>query len=378
MTLAPSSRWIAKRADNLLRALATRCARLVLARCKPAIVGITGSVGKTTATEAIAAVLRHPANRGLFRAVGKTSDNMNNRPGLPLAILGYDGQPSTNTARLAALISVPFRTAWLLTVARYPDVLVLEFGTDRPGYMAPLVALARPDVAVVTTIGPAHLQALGSLAGVANEKGTLVRAVPPNGLVVLGDGHDFVEDLARMSTAPVVRVSGRGADLAAAAARAVARHLGVPDEVIETALREVPRPERRLDTLHLGRLSVIDDTFNANPLSMVLGLDTLAATASPGRRRVAVLGTMAELGPQSPKYHEEVGAYARTCADLVIGVGEAARSYSPDRWYADSQACADAIGGLVAPGDCLLVKGSASVEMRLVVERLKRDAARLV
>jgi UDP-N-acetylmuramoyl-tripeptide--D-alanyl-D-alanine ligase len=157
-------------------------------------------------------------------------------------------------------------------------------------------------------------------------------------------------------------------------ARVVARRLGVPDQAVESALEAAGATKGRLNRLQARDLTVIDDSYNANPLSMRLGLDTLAEAAPAGCRRVAILGTMGELGAESERYHREIGQHARRCADLVIGVGDMGRRYAPDRWFEDSESCARAIGGLVSPGDWLLVKGSASVAMSRVVDRLMRDA----
>jgi UDP-N-acetylmuramoyl-tripeptide--D-alanyl-D-alanine ligase len=131
-----------------------------------------------------------------------------------------------------------------------------------------------------------------------------------------------------------------------------------------------------LNQLDIVGMTVIDDTYNANPLSMRFGLDTLASIATPASRRVAVLGFMAELGPESPRYHAEVGAYARTRADLLIGVGEPAKLYKPDIWFETSDACADQIGTLLRTGDCVLVKGSFSARMARVVKKLSALSGR--
>jgi UDP-N-acetylmuramoyl-tripeptide--D-alanyl-D-alanine ligase len=211
---------------------------------------------------------------------------------------------------------------------------------------------------------------------VVQEKGALVAAVPPSGLVILGQDHDYVAQLEMMARAPVVKVSGQGVVLAENIARAVCRHLGVPEDVVRTAVRDFKPPKGRLNQLEIAGMTVIDDTYNANPLSMKFGLDTLASMAPPASRRVAVLGFMAELGAEGPRYHAEVGAYARTRADLLIGVGESAKLYEPDIWFETSDACADQVGALLRAGDCVLVKGSFSARMALVVKKLSAPSGR--
>src|SRR3546814_11331863 len=155
--------------------------------------------------------------------------------------------------------------------------------------MARLARLAPPHIAVVTTIGPSHLEYLKTVDGVAQQKGLLVEAAPPGGLVVLGDQHDHVDRLEALARAPVVRVPGRGLALAAGIARAVARHLEIPEAAVEAALASFEPPEGRLRTWRLERFTVIDDRFNANPLSinrksLVSGKKVSVRVDSRGRR----------------------------------------------------------------------------------------------
>src|SRR3546814_19347548 len=120
--------------------------------------------------------------------------------------------------------------------AGYPNILVLEYALGGDAHIETLARLARPDIAVVTTIGPAHLQYLKTVEAVAEHKGALIRAVPPGGLVILGDNHPLVDRLQAMARAPVVRVPGRGIDLAVAIARVIARRLENPDLAVHAAL----------------------------------------------------------------------------------------------------------------------------------------------
>ena len=346
--------------------------RFILKKKKPLVIGITGSVGKSTTTEIVSAVLMHPAAEAVVGKIGRTFNNMNNYDGLPLVVLGFRDWYKTPLEKIWLTFRLPFRALRLALSRHYPRVLVLEYGTDRTGYLQPLVDLAPPEIAIITAIGPAHLQGMGSIEGIVREKATLLRGIPPPRLVILGEEHDYIDQLEACATSLVVRVRGRGVDLAERIARVLAEQLGVPDNVFDAG-SELKGPERRLQQIDVGRIQIIDDSFNANPLSMTLGLDTLASTARDGGRRVAVLGTMAELGEQSPEYHAAIGDHARRCADLTIGVGDMAAHYNADFLFPDSDACAAAIGGLLASGDHVLVKGSASVGMSKIVERLRSD-----
>jgi UDP-N-acetylmuramoyl-tripeptide--D-alanyl-D-alanine ligase len=345
------------------------CARLVLRIRKPLIIGVTGSAGKTTSVHMIAAVLQHPAARQVVGTVAHSVHNMNDDNGLPLTVLRYEHWVSWyNVWKVPLLLP---RALWLAFFARYPRVLVLEYGTHSRGHLHHLVKVAPPNIAVVTTIGPAHLDRLKTLQGVVHEKSAVVHAVPASGLIVLGADHDYVADLEARAKGRVVKLPGRGADLARDIARVVALHLGVPEQAIEAALADFRPMKSRLNELRLGGMTIIDDSYNANPLSMRLGLDRLAEAARPVQRRIAFLGSMGELGAEATQYHEQIGVYAHQKADVVIGVGELARHYDPDHWFADSDECAREVHGLVVPGDCVLVKGSHSVHMSAIVERLR-------
>jgi len=295
---------------------------------------------------------------------------------LPLAVLQSDDWlPTWPLRRLKAVAAIPFRALALAFSPRYPRVLVLEYGTHWKGHLHRLTRIAPPKIAVVTTIGPAHLERLGTEEGVMQEKSALVRAAPRDGLVVLGDDHAFVHALERLSAAPVVRVSGRGVELARRIAATIGRHLGLSDTIIDAGLNGFEAPKARLQQFATAGMIVIDDSYNANPMSMKLGLDELSLPIASGERRVAVLGAMSELGDQAQRYHQEVAAYARSRCDLLIGVGELARDYAPDHWFADSAATADALPGLLRPGDRILIKGSHSVAMSIIAKRLRQMQA---
>ena len=358
-------RW----ASDLFTHYCSFCARVVLRIRKPLIIGVTGSAGKTTTVHTITTVLRHPAARQIIGEVACSVRNMNNDLGLPLTVLRYERWITWNQLWKVPLL-LP-RALWLAFFARYPRVLVLEYATHWEGHLHRLVKVARPSIGVVTTIGPAHLDRLKTLHGVMHEKSAIVSSVPASGLVVLGSDHDYVGDLEARAKGQVVKLPGRGADLARGIAQVVALHLGVPKQEIDAALAEVSPVHGRLNELRLGGKTVIDDSHNANPLSMRLGLDRLAEVAQPGQRRIAFLGSMGELGDETAQYHQQIGAYAQQKANVVIGVGELARHYSPDHWFPDSGECARQVHRLVGADDCVLVKGSASVHMDVLIEPLR-------
>jgi UDP-N-acetylmuramoyl-tripeptide--D-alanyl-D-alanine ligase len=358
----------------LIVPLLSACAALVIRTRRPLVIAVTGSVGKTTTKETIAGVLMHPASRATLGRLRKTPGNMNTNLGIALVVLGYEDWFTSVRDWVTQLLLLPFRTLALATVAPYPDVLVLEIAAGSVSSVPRNCRIVRPRIGALTEIGPAHLDYFGTIENILRAKGALVRAIPPSGLVVLNRSNPVVAGLAAESRAPVVEVQGRGTELAQNIARAIARHLGVPDTAIEDALRDLEPVRRRLDKRVANGMTIIDDAFNANPLSMKLALDVLAESAPPGARRVAILGTMRELGSQAVMYHEEIGAYARSRADLILGVGEHAEHYSDRHVFPDSHACAAALGDLLRPGDVVLIKGSAVLQLDVVVKTLKGTA----
>jgi UDP-N-acetylmuramoyl-tripeptide--D-alanyl-D-alanine ligase len=352
--------------------------RLVRRIRKPFVIAVTGSVGKSTTTAMIATVLADPRAQRIVGRVGNSVGNMNDDIGVAATLLRFGKPyelPWAYWRRPMVFFAIAARGLRAL-LGRYPDVMVLEVGLGPTACFDRIVTLARPDIAVVTTIGAAHLAQLKTIDGVVREKGKLVAAVPYSGLVVIGDDHDFVGAIEAMARAPVAKASGRGIELSRRLTKTVCEYLGVPEEIIDSGLRDFRNLDGRLNLLHLGAITVIDDSYNATTLSMRLGLDTLAQTAKPGQRRVAILGHMAALGEESVRYHEEVGSYARNCADVVIGVGDLARHYGADHWFEDSAACATELDRLVYDGDCVFVKGSFAAKMGCVVQGLRELSAR--
>lgn len=347
------------------------CASIVVRFRKPLVVGVTGTAGKTTTVTLIAAVLSHPTAVHKWGRIWHTDQNMNDQNGFPLTLLGFH-QWMTGWRRLIAILLMPFRALALSFFGEYPKLMVLEYGTDRAGDLPRLVKLLPPAIGVITSIGPAHLDGLKTVRGVMEEKSSLVSQLPPSGLAVLGTDHEYVADLRSRTQARTILIPGRGQALSRAIARVIGLEVGLSPQVIDAALESVPSVQGRLQQFRVGRMIVVDDTFNANPLSVRLGLDTLYEIgATDGQRRVAFLGAMAELGEESERYHREIGAHARKRADLVIGVGEQARLYAADHWFPDSSVCSEHLKELVRDGDCILVKGSKSVKMGVVAKTLR-------
>jgi UDP-N-acetylmuramoyl-tripeptide--D-alanyl-D-alanine ligase len=289
----------------------------------------------------------------------------------------------------------------ILSAPEGTEVLVLEAGMRGFGQIAQLAAICEPDVAVITTIAPVHLEQVGSLEGVARAKAELLEGTRAGGTAVLPAGEPLLEPWLREELEVVFFGPGGdvdfaggelGGEIVAGGERIslelpfTARHQLVNTLAAVAAARAVGvTPAGRVD-VHFGAgrgarialpggATVIDDCYNASPLSMRAALDDLAAQDAAGRR-IAVLGDMLELGAGEADLHREVGAQAaRAGVDLLVAVGPRAaamlETYGGDaRAVADAAAAAAVAQELVRPGDLVLVKGSRGVGLEVVAEAL--------
>jgi UDP-N-acetylmuramoyl-tripeptide--D-alanyl-D-alanine ligase len=333
--------------------------RAVRERSDARVVAITGSSGKTSTKDILAALCR-PVTRTVAAEEGH-----NNEIGLPLTLTRLE--PDT-------------------------EVLIAEMGMRGLGQIAALCEIARPDIGVITNIGPVHLELLGTIERVAQAKAELLQSLPPGGIGVIPEDSPELEpfvpeglDVRRFAPPDVelrdgvsfVRFAGveipfsftaRHQAANAVAALTVIDALGLP---LPETLVEVPFSRWRCEESQLpGGGLLINDAYNANPASMRAALEHLVERAG-GRHTVAVLGEMAELGADAPRFHVEVGAFARGLGvDVIVGVGELARLYAPDEWAADAAAASELVGTVVASGDTVLVKASRAVGLEVVADAL--------
>jgi UDP-N-acetylmuramoyl-tripeptide--D-alanyl-D-alanine ligase len=285
-----------------------------------------------------------------------------------------------------------------LTLCRLePDteVCIVELAMRGFGQIADLCAIARPDLGVVTNVGPVHLELVGSLDGVLRAKSELIAALPPGGTAIVPDEFPVERkdlEVVRLGE-PEAQVENGRTVIGGVSFNFTAQHHAANAAAALAALDALglPRPQRvdvefsrwRGEDVPLaGGGLMINDAYNANPDSMRAALKHLAATAGD-RRRVAVLGDMAELGPSAPAFHEEIGAEAeRQGVAALLAVGELARGYLDGasgipvtRWAPDAAGAVTAVEDVVQPGDCVLVKASRSVGLERVAEALAAVSA---
>lgn len=353
------------------------------------VVAVTGSNGKTTTKEMLAAILQR-TGAGL-----KTAGNLNNLIGLPQMVFQ------------------------LCDMHRWA---VLEMGMSEPGEIDRLAEIARPDVGVITNVAPAHLQSMGSVAAVSSAKGELFLRLQQGNTAVfnaddplvaglptaagvgrlsfgLGDAEVRAEQIAELGRAGqsfvlclpaakiplTMKVFGRHNILNALAAAAVAHVLGLEPEAIRDGLESFSPVEKRFSPEDIGGILLIDDSYNANPSSMTAALKTIASLKEEGRG-IAVLGDMLELGESSSRAHEEIGRLAAGCVERLYLMGAMAPSVArgaalaglPDNaiFLAKSHAeILDDIRDAMRPGDCILVKGSRGMRMETVAEGIRHAYA---
>ena len=430
-------------------------ARMYLRRYKPQIIAVTGNVGKTSTKEAIAVVLSR------IKKVRSGKGNLNNEFGVPLTIVGDwmdDYYEAENTLFFwIRVLTVSF--FGLFFQRNYPEILVLEYGADKPGDIKRLAAKFKPHIGVVTAVGevPVHVEYFSGPEAVAREKGRLVEPLSVSDFAVLNFDDLAVLEMKERTKAKVftygfgegamVRISnleflisnekpegvsfkmnyndsfvpfklsgslGKSQGYAAAAAAAVGAIFGMNLVDISEALSEYHGPKGRLKILKgIKNSTIIDDTYNASPLSTHLALETLreikevSSDASPdalvgvpvgARRAVAILGDMLELGKYTIQAHQEMGNMAGSFVDLLVCVGSRAKFIADSAFnqmptefldglthrqettprkniykFETSDEAKLKVRELIREGDIVLVKGSQGMRMEKIVEEIMAE-----
>jgi len=367
-------------ADDPLAVLG-RLGRRVRRSSRARVVGIGGAAGKTSTKDILEALCAPHVSTLASEA------SYNNELGVPLTLCRIEQE-----TRLA----------------------VCELGTGAPGELSALASLAEPDVGVITCLGPEHLESFGTLEGAARAEAELIAALPPRAPVVLPADEPLLERYLRDDLRPVFFGGQAGADvyplcwrpgdgatevglsvhgrtislrtnlraphqaLNLCAAVGVYVALGLPPSELQRSAAAVSlSPFRDEERPRAGGGLLINDAYNANPVSMRAALSSLA-TRRNGGRTVAVLGEMAELGPDSERWHRAVGRRAaETGLDLLVAVGDRARAYLdgatglPAVWCPDLESAAGALAGLLRPGDVVLLKASRAAGLERLAEAIE-------
>lgn len=408
---------------NIIVAILTLEAKLLLKRTRPQIIAITGSVGKTSVKDAIFEVVK-----GHIHA-RKSEKSFNSEIGVPLSILGLESGWNNPLVWMKNIFDGAFIA---LHPGDYPRLLVLEMGVDRPGDMDKLTSWIRPDIVVLTRLPdiPVHVEYFKSPEEVIQEKRKLVDALKPDGVLVYNQDDEKVVEIAngilqrsvgysRYSLSPytasndsivydngravgfeftlthlqeVVRLRVTGSlgvqhayNYAAAVAVGAEFNVRIEDAVL--ALSEhVPPPGRMRLLRGIKDTLIIDDTYNSSPIASERSLQTLAEMRGV-KRRIAVLGDMLELGQYSMSEHERIGRIAADSSDLLITVGVRAQGIAKGAiergmnermvlQYENSERAGKELEKLLTPGDIILVKGSQSIRAERIVEEIMAEPLR--
>jgi UDP-N-acetylmuramoyl-tripeptide--D-alanyl-D-alanine ligase len=402
-------------------------AAIALRRFRPRVVGVTGSVGKTSTKEAIFAVLSSK-----FR-VRKNEKNYNNEIGLPLTVFGLESGGKSALKWFFTLVSA-FFISFFGSKKKYPEILVLEMGADRPGDIKYLVDFLRPEVGVVTAVGISHLEYFKDKKHIAREKSALVRYLNKEGLAVLNfddenvramadavktkkmfygfsDGADVqasdiffgyekAEDFNGGSldkirgvsfklsfdgaTVPVrlLRSVGRPQIYSVLAAAAAGIHFGMNLLEIAEAVKNFQAPIGRLNIIDgIKNTIIIEDSYNAAPQSVLAALEVLEKIKA--RRKLVALGNMLELGSETEAGHREVGRKVAQICQILFAVGDKAKFIADEAekagldkkqifCYTDSIEAKIPIQNMLQEGDVILIKGSQGARMEFISEEIMR------
>ncbi len=395
-------------------------ARIVLKRYKPKIVAVTGSVGKTSAKDAIYAVLAQ------FYHVRKSDKSFNSEIGLPLTILGLRNAWNNPVGWIQNI----FQGAWLIVhpIKKYPQWLVLEAGVGKPGDMKKIASLIKTDIVVFTEFSqnPVHVEFFGSSEEILAEKALIVKTLKKEGTLILNNDNAMVMSLkqeeAEHNTVTFGSTSDANVYISSeailygenGAPSGATFNLNYDNENLPVLLEGVFGKNHiysalialsvsYVEKLHMqtaadalknyditpGRMHllegekntfIIDDSYNSSPLAARAALETLKEVKVPGRK-IAVLGDMLELGKMTEESHREIGALAAECADVLVVVGKRAlkiaegakeAGYRSDTIFAFDNAdqAKNVVEEMISEGDIVLVKGSQSMRMEKIVEEI--------
>ena len=404
---------------NLLIHILRILSQITLWRFKPTIIGVTGSVGKTSTKEAIFCVLKNKFD------VRRNQKNYNNEIGVPLTILGVESGVSSPFKWMREIILAVYK---IIFARKYPEILVLEMGADKIGDIGYLTSFIKCRVGVLTAIGqiPVHVEFFRTPEQVAKEKGKLIKSLPADGFAILNFDDERVKKTAGVSSARKIFFGfNEGADLKASQTEihlenlenayfsfrvdwqgksapfrlnnilgehliysvlaAIAAGLVFKMNLVEIsqALKDFCSPPGRMRLIKGIKNSwLIDDTYNSSPSASLAALKTLSQISA--KRRIVALGDMLELGAYSEQAHRQVATAAAKSADLFLAVGERAIFMADQAkkeglgrenifYFASAEEAGRKLQNLIREGDVILIKGSQGVRMEKIVKEVMAE-----
>ncbi len=406
---------------ELLKKILRVTAILMIKKYKPIVIGITGSVGKTSTKEAIYTVLK---KRFSCR---RSRGNFNNELGLPLTILGDYKEIKGKLFWINVLIKAWLKIIFnIKAISGYPKILILEMAADRPGDIDYLSKIAKPKIGVITAIGeiPVHVEYYSGPEAVAKEKGKLLEALPSDGFAILNRDDLSVFDLKDKTMADVIsygfseeadirlgnfehridkknipegislkvhygggftpmRINGAiGKPQAYAVGAAVAIGLSLNMNLVDIseALLDYKAPPGRLKLVEgVKKTTILDDSYNASPTSMRSAIETMAEL--PAKRKVAVLGDMLEIGKYSTEAHQSIGDLVGKVVDILFCIGPRSifiaekaikTGMSKDNVFTfrTSDEAKKKIERIIKSGDLILIKGSNAMRLDKILEEI--------
>lgn len=431
---------------KLLKFILKKLAQFTIKRYQPIVIAVTGNVGKTSTKLAIASVLKE------IKRVRTSGGNLNNDLGLPLTIIGDWGE---NKLKLVSHDTPPGEKKlqkiifWLNVLLygvfniifprrlKYPEVLVLEYGADRPGDIKYLLEIAQPHISVITAIGdiPVHVEFFSGPEELAKEKSRIIECLSVGDFAVLNCDDLSVINLRERTRAKVITfgfsneadvkivrfetkaevnrfsqsknqkvrplgisfklehlgafvpvrldgVFGRAQAYASAAAACVGIIFGLNLVKISENLKNYKPASHRMELLAgINQSYLIDDSYNASPLSMEAALETLKSL--PARRKIVVLGDMLEIGKYTIAAHERIGKLASSIADVIITIGPRAKFIADAAMrragfrrtnilsFNTAEEAIQPLISLIKRGDLILIKGSHAMQLEKIVEKIK-------
>jgi UDP-N-acetylmuramoyl-tripeptide--D-alanyl-D-alanine ligase len=415
--------------NKIMRFILKIIAKLILLKYKPEVIGITGSIGKTSTKDAAYSVLSTKFN------VRSSLKNYNNEIGLPLTIIGIES-PGKSLIKWLKL-KIKFLKLIIFKDENYPKILILEMGVDHPGDMDYLMSIVKCNIGVITMIAPVHLEYFGSIGKIQNEKGLLIKNLKDNGWAIINYDNDKSREMAELSRNKIItygfdekadvraqellfsfydksnenagiknlagvsfklgykgsfvpvmlpNVIGKAVVYSALAGAAVGIAYGLNLIEISESLKFYQPPKGRMNIIKgYNNSLIIDDTYNSSPQAVMAALDLINDMPVQSANKIAILGDMLELGSYSEQGHKEVGRYlfkngitkliivGERSLDIAKGAKESGMSAENITHFSEAEAAGRYVKTIISQGDLIFIKGSQGIRMEKAVKEIMAE-----